>query len=43
MKKGETKFMENTKKLKERNFKMGGKMCQEFNETYGRCLRHEQS
>ena len=49
MEREETRFLENTKMFKLENTKMfknsemERKMCQEFNQTYGRCLRHDQS
>ena len=44
MEREETRFLENTKLFKGgQNSEMERKMCREFNQTYGRCLRHEQS
>merc|ERR1711874_607967 len=41
MEREETRYVENTKLFKEQNSELAKKMCQEFNQTYGRCLRHE--
>ena len=44
MEREETRFLENTKMFKGQNSEMERKMmCREFNQTYGRCLRHDQS
>ena len=43
MEREETRFLENTKMFKGQNSEMEKKTCQEFNQTYGRCLRHDQS
>ena len=43
MEKEETKFLENTKMFEGQNSEMEKKTCREFNQTYGRCLRHDQS